>query len=392
MFKRYEMIEPTFRSILAVFFLQALAAGGIFTRIPDIKVSLGLTEAQLGLVLVAQPLGGLVSFLAASWLVERFGTRMVCNIGLPLLAIASFGFAASPGVIVAVLALILYGMSFSVVNVAMNVEADAIETQLGRRIMSRCHGLWSLGFLFAAALGVLATAFEVSPALHMGAVVPLVLIATLALSGPLGLHNLRPQDGSGPGLKLTLPTKATLSIVGFGLLGSVLQSATQNWSVLYMQSTFEISDWTAALSIPFFLVSLTIGRLSGDAWLNRFGPRTVAFVLIGTSFAGLALVIAGAHFLMSLVGFCLIGLGVSILFPMMITAAAALGDRPASANVASVTMATGLAMLCIPPMVGMMAEFFGLRLAFVALLPFFLVAIGFVGSAVPQKSQRSAAD
>ena len=63
------------RAILAMFYLQALAGGGLFARIPDIESALALTETQLGLALTGAPAGGLVCVLYAGRLVARIGAR-----------------------------------------------------------------------------------------------------------------------------------------------------------------------------------------------------------------------------------------------------------------------------------------------------------------------------
>ncbi len=373
-------------SIKSVFFLQAVASGGMFTRIPDIQRSLGLSEAELGLALAAQPVGGFISFLFASLIVERAGAKIICVLALPLLAIASFSFAAAPNVGFAILGLLLFGASFSVVNVAMNVEADRIEAALGQRIMSRCHGFWSLGFLAAAVIGVCATACDLTAGFHLGLMVPVVILGVLLTVAPLSEAAPRHHAGKEKGSLVTLPSLATLGIVCFGLLGSVVQGGTQNWSVLYMRESFAVPDWMDALTIPVFLIALTAGRLFGDNWLSRFGPARIAMGLVTSALVGLGVVVVAGSFWVALLGFALMGLGVSIIFPMMVTAAAALGDRAASANVAAVTMTTGIGMLAVPPIMGFMAETYGMRAAYAALLPAFVLAYLSLRHIVPKQS------
>ena len=371
---------------MAIFFLQALASGGIYIRIPDVKLSLGLSEAELGLMLAAQPVGGFFCFLVASSVVERFGTKPVCLITIPLLAFTSFLFAATPSWAVAVTAMLLFGMSYSLVNVAMNVEADRVEADLAKRLMSRCHGAWSMGFLAASLIGVVATGLGISAPWHLGLVLPLILITSVPVVLRLIPSPAREHAKTQKAPLINLPSLATLGIVGFGLVGSVAQGGTQNWSVLYMRDSFEAPDWIDALSIPVFLIALTVGRLLGDGWLTRYGPRKVGIGLVAAALFGLLQVLIAPGVWVALSGFAWLGIGASIMFPMMVTAAAALGDRPASANVAAVTMATGLGMLMVPPIMGYMAENFGMRAAFGAMLPVYLMGFVMVRFIVPRKA------
>ena len=75
--------------IVALFFVHALTIGAIHTRIPDVQLQIGLSEAQLGLVLMGQPLGALSMFLFSSRIIERFGPRQVILILLPLAAVSA---------------------------------------------------------------------------------------------------------------------------------------------------------------------------------------------------------------------------------------------------------------------------------------------------------------
>lgn len=172
----------------------------------------------------------------------------------------------------------------------------------------------------------------------------------------------------------------------------MVQGGTHNWSVIYMRDIFEAPDWVDALTIPAFLLALTGGRMFGDGWINQFGTYRVATVLVNIAFVGLLLVIVSNSLYLALVGFALMGLGVSITFPMMVTAAARLRDRPSSANVAAVTMTTGIAMLAVPPLMGFVAETFGIRASFITLVPSFILGFAMIRYIVPrvQESNGSA--
>ena len=49
--------------------------------------------------------------------------------------------------------LFLIGTVYVLVDVAMNVEAARIQGVLGRRIMSTCHGFWSIGAVVGSVMG-----------------------------------------------------------------------------------------------------------------------------------------------------------------------------------------------------------------------------------------------
>src|SRR6185312_7230459 len=122
--------------IIALFFVHALTVGAIHTRIPDIQLMIGLSEAQLGLVLIGQPLGGLGMFLFSSRIIERFGPRKTILVMLPFSAISAalITVLLNPFAMFALLA--INGLGFSLTNIAINVEADRVEAASGQRIMN----------------------------------------------------------------------------------------------------------------------------------------------------------------------------------------------------------------------------------------------------------------
>ncbi|WP_413719502.1 MFS transporter [Silicimonas sp. MF1-12-2] len=360
--------------ILLVFFAHAVAGGGIFTRIPDIQQGLAMSEAMLGLALTTASLGGLAINLVSGRIVRSLGVKPILVIGLPLLSLLSALTAYAPTVPVLFAVILGMGVSFSLTNVAMNVEADRVETASGRRVMNRCHGIWSAGMLTAAVLGVGARGWAVPAGLHLMAFVPLVglLAATIAVS----MSPCPETDGdrsTRPGI--ALPSRRTFLLVLFGLSGGICQVGTQNFSVIFMRDTFSAPDWVDTLTLPAFLVSMTLGRMFADRLTERFGPVVVAFSLAGFALAGAVLVAAAPGVTVALAGFALIGLGTSVLFPLMISAAARLGARPAAESVSAVIFLTGLVMLAAPALMGWIAETAGLRAAFAAFIPPILLTL-----------------
>ena len=333
-----------------------------------------MSEALLGLALTTASLGGLAINLVSGRIVQSLGVKPILVIGLPLLALLSALTAYAPSVPMLFLVILGMGVSFSLTNVAMNVEADRVETASGRRVMNRCHGIWSAGMLTAAILGVGARGWAIPAGLHLMAFVPLV--AAMVVLVALAMEPCPETDGDRsrrPGV--ALPSRRTFLLVLFGLSGGVCQIGTQNFSVIFMRDTFAAPDWVDTLTLPAFLVSMTLGRMFADRLTERFGPVAVAFNLGLLSLAGGVMVATAPGVVMALAGFALLGLGTSVLFPLMISAAARLGARPAAESVSAVIFLTCLVMLAAPALMGWIAEFAGLRAAFAAFLPPILLTL-----------------
>ena len=355
--------------IIALFFIHALAVGGVQTRIPDLQVLNGLSAAQLGLVLMGQPLGGLPMFLFSSAIIERIGPRKVILLFLPVVIVTSAlaGILLHPVALFVLLA--LNGVGFSLTNIAINVEADRVEAAGGGRIMNTCHGVWSIGFLVTALIGVGMRGMGLSPAWHLSLMAPVLLILLLIVVVPMRSAPPRLYSGDAKVRRLSLPTLATLGLVAFGLGAGLTEGAARAWAIIYLRDSFDVAPWLQSLALPVLVAAMAAGRLRADSVLDRFSPVPVARILSAIAIAGLLLVTLAPNAWAGLVGFALVGLGICVLYPLMLSSAARLGDRPASQNVAATTLIFQLVNLGAPALIGALVQGFGVRFAFAALIP-----------------------
>ena len=375
-------------AIKLVFLIQALASGSLFTRIPDLQQGLGIAAATLGLALLGQPVGALSMFLFSSRLVERFGTRPILLAGIPVMAFALFlmGIAPSPPLLFA--ALVIYAATFALTNVAMNVEADRVEAATEKRLMNTCHGIWSLGQLTVFGIGAVARGLQVPPAVHFGLFVPIIAIAVLVVLVPMEPTAARSHGAAAGRRRLALPTAATMKLLGFMLGGALVEGVTRQWSVIFARDAFIAPDWAQALTLPVFVAGAALGRFFADSWTHRFGPKRLARALLVIALVGLCVTIFAPSLPVALCGFLLMGFGICTTFPASTSAAAQLGDRPSSENVAALTMSLQTTMLAAPPLMGLVADTLGIRATFAMVLPLLFVSIALAGALEPKRPPR----
>jgi fucose permease len=362
-------------TIKLVFLTQAVASGSFFTRVPDLQQGLGIDAAQLGLAFIGQPVGAITMFLFASRIIERSGTRNALLFGLPLIAISMLLMALAPNVTGLFLAIAVYAAVFALTNVAMNVEADRVEHATGKRLMNMCHGIWSIGQLSVFSLGVVVRGFGISPAVHFGIFVPLVLAATLLIVWPMRSAPARDHAAPEAKRRIALPSKATLRLLGFMLGGALVEAASRQWSVIYARDSFAAPDWADSLTLPVFVAFIALGRFFADGLTHRYGPARLARVLVTVATAGTLVVVAAPSLPVALLGFALMGIGICTSFPASTSAAAQLGDRPSSENVAALTLSVQTVMLGAPALMGFIADAFGIRATFGMVVPLLLLAI-----------------
>src|SRR5690606_18177589 len=124
------------------------------SRIPDIKQNLGLTEAQLGTILFAIPIGQLIALPISAKTVIKYGSIRVSVIALSLyvIALCTMGFAQTSCQLV--LAIMFFGISGNFCKIAINTQGVYAEGLFPKPIMGSFHGSWSLAGFFGALTGM----------------------------------------------------------------------------------------------------------------------------------------------------------------------------------------------------------------------------------------------
>jgi MFS family permease len=369
----------TAQRVYAAFYLYALALGGLYPRMAEIQQSMGVAEGALGMGLIGTACGTLISLTFGGAWIESWGARKVLWFGLPLIAFfyALAAFAFNP--LMMFLCLLPAGICIGAVEQVVNLEADRVEFRLGRRIMNRSHAFWSLGFASAGLLGGIAAQIGLSPQLHLGLMLFVVLLCVVLLLGRFEASPLRPvsqaQKEAEPHVKFAWPTPAIFLLVMATLAAMLMEGAGIDWSAIYMRDVFSSSPLLCGLAVAAGASTQAVSRFFADRWVERFQPDRVARSLICILGLGVCCVTWAPSPWVALLGFALMGVGTSAIFPLAMSAAAQRTDRPAAVNVAALAQTSFVVFLIGPPLLGWVAEYFGIRASFAVSLP--LVALSF---------------
>ena len=328
-------------------------------RIPQVREELDLTPAALGLVLLSIAVGSLIALPSAGLIVHRIGAAktivvmsLICATG-----IATAGVGVLVGVAPVVIGLVLMGFGNGGWDVAMNVEAAAVEQQLRRSIMSRFHAGFSLGTVIGALLGAAMNA------LHVSVTVNLLLIALLlAVAMPLSTRGflLAGTEAHTEPSKDIHPLKAWIEprtlLVGLFVLTMAFAEGTANdWIGVATIDGYGATAALGSLAYGVFVAAMTIGRWYGAQILDRYGRVPVLRVSAASALIGLLVVVFGPNLVTAMVGTVLWGLGTALGFPVGMSAAA--DQRRSAAGRVSVVATIGyVAFLAGPPLVGLVGN------------------------------------
>jgi MFS family permease len=375
------------RLVMAAFFAQAVVLNNWFPRIPDIQAALAIGPAELSLALLGMPIGGFISTMLAARIIEHLSARRAIMAGFGVFGVIQLlpGWAWNvPSLFVA---LFLMGASYVVMDVATNIEASRIQAGLGRRILSTCHGFWSLGSMVGLVMGSAFAQLEIDTRWHLlivqVVVAPLAALAASRLPQFAVLHAT--DDERAPVISLPTASMVGLCIFAFGVILGEL--TTRNWGAVYLRDVLGASPAATGVGLAAFSLGMAIFRLLGDRLADRFGPVTLGRFCAAAAVVGVLMVILAGSLTGAVAGFALLGIGVSVGFPLAVSAAASLPERTPAANVASLALIAYSSTLVGPPLVGFVAESGGLRIGLAAILPLMVLSALFAGSLHRQRER-----
>ncbi|MEQ1900224.1 MAG: MFS transporter [Devosia sp.] len=376
------------RLTMLVFFLQPVGFGSWLPRIPDVQHTLGLGPAALALALLGLPCGTLLTLPFAGPLVGRIGPRVAMLIGFPLYTLAITLPALAPNATLLFAALVLCGSTISFLELGLNVEADSVEKSSGRLLMSTSHGFWSLGIMTGSLIGSLLGGAGLAP--HWAVplvgiiVLPIALLAAYRLPAPIG--PAAPTTATRP--KFVPPSWALLGICLFVFGITMTEGAMADWSAIFMRDIMAADTTFAGLGYTIFALFVAAGRFFGDALRVRFSSVPVARACGVLALCGIGILYLAPNAAIALSGFGVAGLGASIGFPIAVSAAASLTDRPAASSVAVLSFVALVGFLVGPPMIGLVAEAFDIRLGLAALVPFLVLSLLLARMLMPDAATR----
>lgn len=368
------------RLIMFIFFLEPLVFGNWLSRIPEVQAALGLSPAQLALALLGMPIANLMILPFAGRICDWVGARnlLIAAFTGMLLILTLPGLAFNIPSLFLILA--ACGMLLALAELAMNVEAARIEEHSGRLIMSTCHGCWSVGIGVGSFIG--ATLATLGLTVTEALLLSVVVVLPLAVWAGRQLPDAEPvkAETDAPALSfLAIPPKALLFVCIFSVGFAVTEGAMGDWSGIFLRDETGTPTESLGYGYAVFAAMLSAGRFMGDPLRLRLGMVNLARLTVSIGLAGALLLGIASTFWVSAIAFGLIGLGISVAFPMAVTAATATPGS-AAGNVAILSAIYVLGFLAGPLVIGGLAEFLGIRIGLMFLIPMLTVSLILTGS------------
>ena len=344
--------------------LPAFAAEGVFwaafaVYAPPIKRMIGASDADFGLVLLA---------VSAMWLAPLFdrlvgrfamaAAAIVLAIAYQLLGLALF-FGA--GVLEFALLMGLAGAASGVLDVVMNARLSAIESRVNQPLMNLNHAAFSFAYAASAIASGFARAQGIAPWVMFAALAGVLLLSTPAMVSPrFGPSPARQEQPGASRLPVAVLLGGAIIFAGF-----LAENATEGWSALHIERSLGGGAAQGAAGPAMLGLAMGFGRLGGQFIAMRCAQTRVVFWAAILSTFGAVLAAVAPSPPLAYVGFGVLGLGVSVLAPMVFSL---IGQRVSDGQrVRAISRAAVIGYFGFfigPPMMGFIAQTAGLRASF----------------------------
>jgi MFS family permease len=352
-------------SVSLIFFANGFVVASWLPHIPAVKERLALGDFLLGTAFFSMAVGSVLVLPFAGWSAGRFGSNATTRAAALTLCVLLPAALWAPNLATLVLALLAFGAANGMLDVSMNAQAVLVEDRYRRPILSSLHGLYSTGGLAGASLAALAASIGISAsaqALGLAIVLGPLLVA---ISRFLLRQEARRAD---PSPVLARPSRALMGLGALAFLALMAEGAVGDWAAVFLREYGSTGMDGAAIGFAGFSLAMAAGRFGGDWVRGRWGAPILLRAGGLIAVVGMAIALTAPGLVLSVLGFTLFGLGLANMIPILFGAAGRARGMAPGLGIAAVATTGYAGLLAGPPLIGITAEFAGLRFALMTII------------------------
>jgi MFS family permease len=358
------------RKTLLGFGSMGILWGAFAAFIPRVKAQIDVGDAMFGLIISCAALG-LMAAMAAAPTLDRRLRRFAMPAAIAALATAYLGLGTVSTAVGFTTVMFVVAFASGLADIVINARISETEARTGRSLMNLNHA----GFSLAYACGAIVTGFAREADWQTWVVFALlaVVVCAACIKMPMRTASETEPDASKGG-------RLPIGVIVWGgiivLIAFETEGASEAWSALHVERTLGGGAAEGAFGPAMLGLTMAVGRFSGHLISGRVSGMKI--IVAASMFAanGAWLAAAATSPNMAYVGFGILGLGISVIAP---TALNIVGERVGIADrtlvIARVSIIGFAGFFLGPPVIGLLAEYHGLRVAFATVGCFLLMIL-----------------
>lgn len=320
----------------------------------------------MGYILLAHSIGAFVAMPMSGWLIHKYSSRLITLYSSLLMCLFFLLIPYAPSYALLFVPFFLLGAANGLMDVSMNAQAVEVEKNLNKPIMTFFHALFSIGMVFGGLAGSLVVEINLGMKPHF-VIASLISTATILLIYK-GMIEDKSQTDQEESHFLILPKGPVIGLGVIAFCCMISEGAMSDWSTNYVLNVVQSTPSLAAFGLTAFAAAMTIGRLFGDKGREKVGDNLILKLGGLLSIVGMVLILSNLHFIIVILGFAIVGIGLSNIVPIVYSLSGDIEGVPTGVGIAMATTIGYSGFMFGPPIIGFIADAYNLRIALGLLL------------------------
>lgn len=341
--------------------------------IPFIQQKFDLSSMEVGNLVFSFGFGAVSGMFTSGMLTEKFGVKLTYIFFSIVLSIAIISLSFIPPFIYVIAPIvILFGFSVGGFEVCISVYGAYLEKKNRLFLMSPLHAAYSSGE-FLGAIYVLLMLFLNFKTYTMTIMVVTVLyFCTFFFINHI--QNIPKDNNQKSSSTFVIPRGAVIFFSLIVAFTYIVGGAMVDWSSLYITQVAKLDVKYAASGYLVVNCFMLICRIYGSKIVKSFGPFKTAYFGAILLSSGLILVVLFDNLITMYLGFICIGIGMSNISPLTMSATTRQNDMPLIPAISIVSICGYTGMLLAPAFLGFIGHLLNLSAIFLTLATLCLIS------------------
>lgn len=362
-------IRILFIAAATVFFTRAMLWSTWQSRGPEVQSQLHLDTAQMGLLVLLYPVGGIVGLAFSDYLSRLFGSMRITvfGFGIAVAGLVGLAFAVPAGnVWASAVLLVIMGFPMGVEDFIGNFEANSVDRQSSRSLIPAIHSIFGVGMMLAALLASVLAANQVNLTANYLIVAVIVAVPSIwaGLAFPkrkftLTTPEAKREQAKNARVVWTERRTQLVALVGFSFV--MAESTAGTWVPISLSSS-GYSASAAAAALGLFWITVTGARAIGGFIVDRLGRHRTIQLSGFTAAVGIVMFMLNDTLHMPYLAIFIWAAGMANGFPLSINSMSSDSPR-SSARVSMLILVAYGSIFTVGPALGAVGQWVGIGFA-----------------------------
>ena len=257
------------------------------------------------------PASAIIGIPLSGWLVAKFDSRIPMLIASIAFLLSLFSLSWGFSIFGICISLVVFSIAMRIINIAINTQSIAVQQKFEKKIIGSFHGVWSIGGILGVLFSTIMLNYDISIFWHFLFVTVFGLLLTVSMF-PMLIRNDKSTVGTK--FKLGKPSKYITLLGLMVFFAAICEGGMYDWNGVYLKEIVKQEVFTYGYLL--LMICMTISRLTIDRLMEHFGMQKLYIAGSILIISGILLATVFPYLYPVLIGFGMVGFGVSGLYPM----------------------------------------------------------------------------